>query len=232
MKSNEEQLRKRGYIEEKDLNSYMHFTKEQLLELLQSKVASERTIAVRLLEEYQEIEVVKVLISRLIIEKKLYTKIALSETIGNYGEEASKILIKHLGKVGDNQHRSLPSKPFKKKNYPLPRDIIARTLCNIGMPSIKALRSCLYQGEYIQILEAIDAIGFISYYEGDTTSLDDIIELFNKYQDDDLLIWKSLRALQAFKGEKVLDILRTYSTSSVKQLKWEASRSIEQINRR
>ncbi len=232
MESSEEQLRKRGYVEENEINAFKHFTKVQLIALLQSNIASDRTIAARLLVEHREIEIAKVLISRLIIEKKLYTKIALSESIGKYGEEASSILIKYLGKVGNNQHISLPSKPFKKKNYPLPRDIIARTLCKIGKPAIKALRSCLYEGEYKQILEAVDAIGFISYYEEDTTSIEDIIILFNKYEGDDLMTWKLLRSLQAFKGEKVLDLLRTYSKSSIKQHKWEAIRSLEQISRR
>lgn len=232
MKSNVVQLRKRGYIEDYELEPYKDFTKVQLCELLQSKIASNRTIAARLLVEFKEIEVVKVLISRLSTENKLYTKIALSESIGNYGEKASEILIKYLGEVGNNQYKSLPNKPFNKKNYPLPRDIIARTLCKIGKPAIKALRSCLYDGEYKQILEAIDALGFIAYYEDDATSLNDIIKLLHIYKDDDLMTWKLLRALQAFKGEKVLDLLRIYTTSNVEQHKWEAIRSIDQINRR
>jgi hypothetical protein len=90
----------------------------------------------------------------------------------------------------------------------------------------------LHNGEYTQILEAIDAIGFISYYEDDTTSLDDIMLLFIKYKDDSLMIWKLLRLLQAFRNEKVLELLRLYTTSSVEQHKWEAKRSLEQINRR
>ncbi|ABR49480.1 hypothetical protein Amet_3352 [Alkaliphilus metalliredigens QYMF] len=232
MKSNEEQIRKRGYIEEDELNCYRPFTKVQLLKLLQSDIASDRTIAAKLLVEYKDIEVVKVLIAKLVTEKKLYTKIALSESIGSHGEKASKLLIEYLGKVGNNQHTSLPSKPFNKNNYPLPRDIIARTLCKIGKPAIRPLRSCLYDGDYLQVLEAIDAIGFISYYDDDITSLDDIIGLLHKYQEDDLMTWKLLRTLQAFKGEKVLGLLKPYTTSSVEQFRWESARSIDQINRR
>lgn len=232
MKSNEEQLRSRGYIEEKDLAPYKYFSKEELLELLKSKIATDRTIAVRLLVKYKDLDVIKSFISMLTVEKKLYTKIALSESIGEYGEEASKILINYLGKVGNNQHKSLPNKPFKKKNYPLPRDIVSRTLCKIGSPALNDLRSCFYTGEYIQILEAIDAIGFISYYEGDNTCLEDILKLANKYKEDELMTWKLLRALQAFEGEEVLDILGSYSESNVEQHRWEAMRSIEQIKRR
>ncbi|MTI67367.1 MAG: hypothetical protein FH753_12335 [Firmicutes bacterium] len=115
MKSNIKQLRKRGYIEEYDLEEYKDFTKIELLELLESKVATDRTINAKLLVKYREETVMNVLINRLIFEDKLYTKIALSESIGYFGEEASKVLINYLGKVGNNQHKSLPNKNLKRK---------------------------------------------------------------------------------------------------------------------
>ncbi|GMQ57276.1 hypothetical protein AN1V17_16710 [Vallitalea sediminicola] len=231
MKSNKVQLKNRGYIDDNELKQYNYLTKLQLIKLLQSDIATDRTIAARLLVRYKEFGVIEVLICSLINETKLYTKIALSECIGTYGEKASEMLIEHLGKVGNNQHRSLPSRPFEKKNYPLPRDIIARTMCKIGKPALNQLRCCLYSGEYIQILEAIDAIGFISYYEKDTTSLEDIIQLFTKYKDDTLVIWKLLRSLQSFKDERVQKLLKIHTASSIEQHRWEAKRSLEQINR-
>lgn len=231
MKSNKEQLRRRGYIEENELVYFKEYTKTELFELLKSKISTNRTIAAKLLSEVKEVEVIKVLISSLVIENKLYTKIALSESIGSYGKDASIFLIKYLGKVGNNQHRSLPNKYFNKKNYPLPRDIIARTLCKIGKSAIEELRWCLYNGEYNQVLEAIDAIGYISYYEKDTTCMNDIIELLQVYKDDDLVTWKLVRALQAFKCEKVINLLQRYTASNVSQIKWEAVRSIKQIQR-
>ncbi|MTI67366.1 MAG: hypothetical protein FH753_12330 [Firmicutes bacterium] len=105
-------------------------------------------------------------------------------------------------------------------------------MCNIGKPALKSLRKCLYHGEYIEILEAIDAIGYISYYENDFTYKYDIVELLNKYKNDDLMIWKLLRAFQSFKCNKVQDILKKYSMSNVKQHRWEAIRSLKQIDRR
>ncbi|AOT72470.1 hypothetical protein [Geosporobacter ferrireducens] len=85
--------------------------------------------------------------------------------------------IEYLGKVGKNQYKELPDKPFDKNNYPLPRDIISRTICKVGIPALKHLRECLYTGSYEQILEAIDAIGFISFYEYDNSRQNDIIIL-------------------------------------------------------
>ena len=206
MKSNLEQLKKRGYVEDKDLFKYENLSKNELLELLNSKVATKRTIGAKLLNSFQEPAVMNSLINRLIIEDKLYTKIAISESLGSFGEEASKELIQHLGNVGNNQHKSLPDKKFKKKNYPLPRDIIARTICKIGKSALNSLKNCLYNGDYNQILEAIDSIGYISYYEDDLTLEKDIINMIEKYKNDELMVWKLVRALQSFKGEYVKNL--------------------------
>lgn len=229
MKSNIKQLRSRGYIENKELIEYVNLSKEELLELMKSEVATKRTISAKLLKNFKEPMVLKTLISRLTVEKKLYTKIAISESVGCFGEEASKELIQYLGKVGNNQHRSLPNKKFNKKNYPLPRDIIARTICKLGKSAINTLRDFLYTGEYIQVLEAIDAIGYISYYEGDLESEEDIINMIDRYKEDELMVWKLIRALQSFGSERVQNLLKEYCNSEVKQHRWEAERSLEQI---
>lgn len=164
MNCSEEQLRSRGYVDENELKNYIDLSKEELLSFLHSKDATKRTIVARLIKKHKDISILKELISSLMVEKKLYTKIALSESIGDYGEEASCLLIEYLGKVSKNQYKELPEKPFDKSNYPLPRDIVSRTICKIGIPALKHLKECLYTGSYEQILEAIDAIGFISLF--------------------------------------------------------------------
>lgn len=229
MKSNIKQLRSRGYIEEEEILDYVNLSKKELLEMLESEVASNRTISAKLLKRFKKPEVMQALISRLTIEDKLYTKIAISESLGDFGEEASKELVKYLGKVGNNQHRTLPNKKFKKKNYPLPRDIIGRTICKLGKPALNTLKKCLNNGDYLQVLEAIDAIGYISYYENDITAEEDVINMIESYKDDELMVWKLIRALQSFNSERVQNILKEYSTSEVKQHRWEAKRSLVQI---
>jgi len=232
MKSKDEQLKNRGFIEDEVLADYKDYTKDQLLVLLHSKVPCDRTISARLLVKYDDNDVLTALIDRLVIEKKLYPKIAMSEGISSYGKKASYLLVDYLGMIGKNQHTELPDKPFKKKNYPLPRDIIARTICKIGKSALEALKECLNNGSYVQKLEAIDAVGFISYYEHDESLLDDILSLMRMYREDDLMIWKLLRALQAFDGDVVLEELRNYQNSNIPQHVWESTRSIEQIIRR
>ncbi|PKM48908.1 MAG: hypothetical protein CVV02_18275 [Firmicutes bacterium HGW-Firmicutes-7] len=232
MKSNEEQLKSRGYVEDIDLKNYSDLSKEELLSYLNSKEAFKRTVAGKVIKKYKETSILTELISSLIVEKKLYTKIALSESIGEYGEDACCLLIEYLGKVGKNQYKELPDKPFDKSNYPLPRDIIARTICKIGIPALKQLRECLHTGSYEQILEAIDAIGFISYYENDNSCQNDIIILMDKYKSDNLMLWKLIRALQSFANDEVLDLLKRFIFSNIKQHQWEALRSIEQIQKR
>lgn len=231
MKSNKEQLKSRGFVEEQDMVNYSDYNRSQLLQLLGSKKATNRTIAATLLSKYEEDDTLKALITGLINEKKLYSKIALSESISRYGEKASHLLVEYLGLIGNNQHKVLPEKPFGKSNYPLPRDIIARTICKIGKPALKDLKGCLYHGTYRQILEAIDAIGYISYYEKDRTLQEDILKQFNRFSKDELMTWKLLRALQAFNDEKVLRFLDIYKNSSIPQHKWEATRSYEQLLR-
>ena len=54
----------------------------------------------------------------------------------------------------------------------------------------------------------------------------------NKYKDDNLMIWKLIRALQSFKNIEALEILKKYIDSDIKQHQWEARRSIEQIQNR
>lgn len=232
MKSNIQQLKSRGYIEEADLIEYKSFSKDDLLNMLGSSVAAERTAAAMLLANYIEDNVVDKLVQQLKIEKKLYSKIAITNTLASYGLLSCNILIENLGRIGNNQHKTLPNKPFKKRSYPLPRDIAARTLCEIGEPAIKPLLKCIANDNEIQISEALDAIGFISYYNHNNTALETIIKMIEIYKENDLIVWKLLRALQAFDGEEVISILDKYAESDILQHRLEAERSIAQIRAR
>ncbi len=231
MKSTEQVLQSRGMTNEEAIKKYSHYTKSKLLNLILSKVAEERTIASRLLVNYKTSDVLDVLIKAFCKEKKLYTKIALSESIATFGREASEKLVPLLGTIGNNQHKVLPEKVFKKKNYPLPRDIVARTLIRIGIEALGPLESCLNLNQNHQILEAIDAIGFISYYEKDDTLLDSLL-LLQSRSEDSLILWKIIRALQAFKTEEVIKILEDYLESDIEAFRFEAKRSLEQLNAR
>ena len=77
------------------------------------------------------------------------------------------------------------------------------------------------------ILEAIDVMGHISFYSDDTTSLSILLELFHGNRDDEVLIWKVLRALSAFGASEVGELLEEVREgSSVAAHVWEAERSL------
>ena len=65
---------------------------------------------------------------QLAIEKKLYTKIALCETLAECAELSIEPLIGLLGRIGKNQETQIPEIGFYKVSYPLQRDIAARTI--------------------------------------------------------------------------------------------------------
>jgi hypothetical protein len=81
-------------------------------------------------------------------EKKLYTKIALSEAIAEYGVLSLKYLIPLLGKIGKNQHKKVALVDINKKSYLLPRDIAARIIIRIGKPALPFLEEILVSGAY------------------------------------------------------------------------------------
>jgi len=246
MKSSEAQLKLRGFVDDDELKKYMSMSKEALIDFLSSKDATQRTIAARLLVKPKEngmdhkinletsldANVLEALVSQLVVEKKLYTKLALSESISTFGQEASICLIAHLGEVGDNQYKALPDEPFNKWNYPLPRDIVCRTICKIGVAALPSLQKCLDIGSYEQILEAVDAIGYISFYSGNASCQTELLNVLELYKNDALMTWKILRALQAFDTVETMQVLKHYATSNIKQHLWESTRSLEQIQKR
>lgn len=232
MKSSNDQLESRGYVTKANIERYKHLDKDDLIIMLESEKATLRTIGARCLAHFKEVEVIYALIEQLRCEKKLYTKIALTETLASYGTLSCKILIDYLGKIGNNQYKTLPNKKFNKSNYPLPRDIIARSIIKMGKVAIPYLVQCLKSDDESKILEALDACGYISYYENDTSAESTIIEMFNKYKGNDLVIWKLLRVLQAFDSDEAISILEIYADSDVYQHRVEATRSIEKIKSR
>ena len=132
MKSSPNDLKLRGYIEDADLTKYLKSSRQELLDFLNDEQPNVRSISAKLLQNYPQPEIIESLCNVLIREKKLYTKIAITETLASFGGVSLPFLIPLLGKIGKNQYRTIPEKEFKKFNYPLPRDIIARTIIKIG----------------------------------------------------------------------------------------------------
>ena len=165
MMTKQKQLFSRGYVEDEIESKYLNFSFYEIIDLLQSKNPTDRTIGARLLSKRKEKEKINLLIKALTIEKKLYSKLEICNSLVNCGEISIKPLIEMLGKIGINQHKEIPQKEFKKDSYPLPRDIVSRTLIRFEETALSYLEEILNIENMEQLSEGIDTIGFICFYK-------------------------------------------------------------------
>ena len=110
-------------------------------------------------------------------------------------------MISYIGKIGNNQYKTLPDKVSDKKSYPLPRDIIARTLGKMSVSVFPVLTKVLYSGDIQKISEILDAIGFMTFYNQNLSTLTNarlVFETLEKFSDNNIIIWKSVLCLSAF----------------------------------
>jgi len=236
MKSSDEQLKNRGYATIEDINEYIDLNESDLLELLKSKDAYKRTIAINLLSNKKQSDnyIMNLFCNMLLHENKLYTKIELCNGLSKASIESAKIMVDYLGVIGKNQYKELPDKKFNKKSYPLPRDIIARTLTHMGVEVLPELIKILKSNNVVAIREAIDAIGCICFYNSKAYNeevLNDLISCFNEYIEDDIIRWKIVRAFESFNTEFIIDMLINIKENDKKEIiRIEAKRSLDIIN--
>lgn len=207
------------------------YAQEDLISLLQHKNAQTRTAAATLLGRKRCVSAIPVLCKQLSEETALYSRLAQSEALSAIGLPALSDLMNIICKIGHNQHYTLPKDLFKKWNYPLPRDIVARTIVKIGPAALPTLIENL--GESLDpfvTAECIDAVGYISYYSGEQQAFETLIMLCKKYHNHPVIQWKLIRAFQAFPRTDTVEYLKeVLMTSHVPQHRWEAARSLGQI---
>jgi HEAT repeat protein len=228
---------KRGQISIKDLEPYLNCSTHDLIDMLIHKKARIRTIAATILGNNKNEKAIGALCKALKNEKSLYSRIAISESLGKMGEAAVVPLTRLLGQIGNNQEKTLPKKYFNKKSYPLVRDMAARTLVKIGKPSTNYIIQVLEENPDIFIKQqAIDALGSLTAKTGNYDALKIIIVYFddyvcNKKNSDKLTLWKLIRSLSAFKNsQKAANrLLMVFNCFSDPPLIWEAARSLGQI---
>ena len=231
MKSKLEQLESRGYLEKINLDSYILSINEKL-ELIKNKIPKNRTLGARLLKsEVANEEIIEKLIEALKIEKKLYCKIEISELLTSYGELSVKYLLKVIAKIGSNQHKSLPLNEFKKNNYPLPRDIVARILAHIGKAALSEILVIFKSFSLKELSEIIDVIGFVCFYDYQKDIYEVLKECYEEYTQNDLIKWKIIRAFSAFPESKGFLELE-YAKLTNESLKLEVNRSLSLINKK
>lgn len=226
MKSSEEQLRRRGFADERDYQRLRDFSDEQLLKKMYAGNPSERTAAIALLSELDE-ERTHRLLTQLAQEKALYTRLAICQRLEKGNVQTAVIMLDYLGKIGSNQYTEIPTEVSKKKSYPLPRDLVARSLGKMTPAIIETLMTALDQLSIYQLSELIDAIGFLIFYHPELATeenCDKIIQLIEK-NDEELIRWKALICLSAFPCSNSKRILEKYAQRT-DFLGKEANRSI------
>jgi len=232
MKSTEKQLENRGCFSSEIESEFAEKSFDELIKLLNSKSAVERTVSARLIAKTKNSKSIPFLCVALEREKKLYTKIEICNSLVSYGKEILPELGKRLGKIGNNQHKHIPGTEFRKISYPLPRDIAARTISRIGRKALPFLTENLETNNTLNISETIDAIGYICFYDGkEENVISNLMDCYKNHYDNELIKWKIIRAMSAFKeGEKFLNI--EYGLIKNDRLKQEIERSTEIIKQR
>ncbi|WP_315120582.1 hypothetical protein [uncultured Clostridium sp.] len=236
MKSSDADLRKRGFITTEDINEFQQCSNSELILLINSPNSIERSAAINLLSNrfyIEDLDFVKILLERLCIEKCLYTKIEICNALQKGGIKTAEQMLHYLGRIGKNQHLCLPEKVSKKKSYPLPRDIIARTLGKMDCRILPVLFDVLKSNNQEKISEVIDAIGFSLFYNSNYDNeyfFKSIIDTLNKYLENDLIFWKCVICLSSFRTQGSIEALNQILNSNKNDIiKCETKRSIKLI---
>jgi HEAT repeat protein len=221
----------RGEISTEFLGQYLRYDDRDLQQLLYDDAPQVRTAAAQILGQRRTMAAIPDLCRRLSMEKALYVRMAISNALSRIGIAAIPEMSRYIGTIGVNQYQSLPGDIFKKWDYPLPRDLVIRSIIRMGVPALAYLNKYLLQTDDKAVLsEIIDAIGYISFYSHDQSSCDNLLAVLAQYQDHTVIVWKVIRALQAFPNERVLQVLRSFLFDSpLPQHRWEAARSLGQI---
>ena len=227
MNSSAKKRRERGEVNEADIAHFALFDEPELLFLLNSKIPVERSCTAIHPREYKNPTVIAELCHQLTIEKKLYTKIALCETLAEFAELSIEPLIGLLGRIGKNQETIIPEAGFYKVSYPLPRDIAARTICRLGIGAILPLENFIKSSKDMNALaQAIDAYGHIIYSNKIICSSSTLQELYEKQPKNDFLKYKITRCLSGIHDNWAKSFLLEIIQTGCKGLRLEALRSL------
>ena len=240
MKSSKEDLKKRGYIEDDEILNYNGvLTFDPLCDLLKSKKAFERTIAIRLLKNcsgISQLDLSILLLEALVKEKCLYTKIEICSVLEKGNIDIAERMVTYAGKIGKNQHVKLPNEVSKKASYPLPRDIISRVMGKMNVEVLPTLVESLENRDVFVIREIIDAIGFLCFYNDITNEcfvVQKLIKCYEKYKYDYIFRWKVTMAFSAFDNELAICKLKEIIDNDNEELiRKEAYRALRLIDKR
>ncbi len=214
MKSELEALHSRGYVEDYDFEAFNSLDKVQLFKLLHDRDPVKRSAAVRVISQrygVKDQDISDMLLQQLSIEQKLYTRLEICTALEKGNETTARQMITYIGKIGSNQHKTIPECPSFKKSYPLPRDIIARSLGRMDHRIMSVLIEALNTGEPGQIPEILDAIGYLAFYKeaaAPKSYMNIVIKTIMENRDNPLIVWKGILCLSGFPFEESIDYLQ------------------------
>lgn len=233
MKTNVEILRKRGFLTNTEAEPYFLYSKEELLELLNDKQAVNRTAGLYVLKTIVNInELDEIVLKMLVKEKALYTKIEICDILADGNELTIKKMIPYIGRIGGNQHRTIPKRCSKKKSYPLPRDIIVRTMAKMDPQYFDVILENINHKDELVVAEIIDAVGWQIFYHQELATEKNyqiILDTIKRYQNNEFMLWKLIICLSAFNQAEIL--LKQWQSDNL-VIKQEIERSIDLINKR
>jgi hypothetical protein len=219
--------RERGEVTQADIDPFLLMSTDDLLCKLRSPTPTIRTCAATVLSNHKESEVVAALCQQLKIEKKLYCKMAISDSLVKIGSLSILPLLALLGKIGQNQETEIPPKGFNKISYPLPRDIAARVLCRMNEAILAELIEFIEsKREPFEIEQAIDVIGHIVYTKKHELDSRILIRISEKYKETPMILFKITRCFSGFSDNLAKQFLYNRLKSFDLGLQFEAARSL------
>lgn len=233
MKSSEADLRRRGLADCSDIEALSGRSFEELTKLLFSGQAAVRSAAAFHLKDHAD-AAASLLLDRLSAESCLYTRIAICEALEGGGRSTAEKMTEYLGVIGNNQYKVLPDRVSAKKSYPLPRDIIARTMGKMDPSVLPVLLHTLETAGELKVREALDAVGFMVFYHEEVAgsgNIGPVLTVVDRYPEDVIILWKQILCLSAFPLKESENILEGMAKRN-DILGNEARRSIQCIRKK
>ena len=228
MKSTEKQLKNRGMASQEEVDALSRLSVEELLVKIHDKQPCVRSAAAINLGRAVD-EAAGDLLQQLSVEKSLYTRIAICESLEKGNIQTALKMTEYLGEIGNNQYEELPDKVSAKKSFPLPRDIIARSLGRMNIANYPATTKVLESGNVKKISEALDGIGYMVFYHpvlATEANCRNVIMTASRYEGNQLILWKILLCLSAFSNKESIEFLHRFEKEE-SILGQEARRSLK-----
>ncbi|MFD1410072.1 hypothetical protein [Lapidilactobacillus gannanensis] len=221
----------RGYLPE-TASLPLASNQAELLKMISAADAVTRTAAARIIRQKQSLDVplTLALLAQLQLEDKLYPKIEICQTLQTGDAAVIKLMLPLVGKIGHNQLISWRQCTTSKKiSYPLPRDIIARTLARVSADYFSDIL-VFFENNATEAeqMELLDTLGFKCFYSPTLASAENLRRIYlslKKPLGDNLLTWKFVTLLSAFDNALSQQIMATLSEQTRPLIQTELQRS-------